>query len=153
VQQFISMLTQIPILANGSLSLISHPSQSGIANDTGESGTTQWHNSVRARSFMKTIKPENGEPLDTDARELVFKKNNYGPISESIVLRYQNGLFLPVPGIRTRRRISFCVRPTPSLSGYCVAHTIGKAVVATTFADHRKMLRRATLFGVARVWW
>jgi RecA-family ATPase len=86
--------------------LISHPSQAGISNDTGESGTTQWHNSVRARCFMKTVKPENGEPLDTDARELVFKKNNYGPMSESIVLRYQNGLFLPVPGIGTLDRIA-----------------------------------------------
>src|SRR5262249_46811865 len=25
-----------------------------------------------------------------------FHKNNYGPISESITLRYQNGLFIPI---------------------------------------------------------
>lgn len=31
-------------------------------------------------------------------RELVFKKNNYGPVSENVVLRYQSGLFLPVAG-------------------------------------------------------
>jgi RecA-family ATPase len=106
VQQFISLLTRMPILANGSLSLICHPSQSGIHSDSGESGTTQWHNSVRARSYMKTLKPEEGEPLDTDARELVFKKNNYGPISESILLRYQNGMFLPIQGIATLDRMA-----------------------------------------------
>jgi RecA-family ATPase len=109
VQQFMSLLTRLPILANGSLSLIMHPSQSGIRGDTGESGSTQWHNSVRARSYMKTPKPEEseeGEPLDTDARELVFKKNNYGPISESILLRYQDGMFLPVQGTTTLDRMA-----------------------------------------------
>jgi hypothetical protein len=48
---------------------------------------------------MKTIKPEAGEQPNSDLRELVFKKNQYGPISETIVLRYQDGLFLPVPGV------------------------------------------------------
>jgi len=106
VQQFITLLTQMAIRANGSVSLISHPSLSGISRDSGESGTTQWHNSVRARSYMKTMKPEDGEPLDTDLRELVFKKNNYGPISETISLQYQNGLFLPVQGIGTLDRLA-----------------------------------------------
>jgi hypothetical protein len=31
----------------------------------------------------------------------VFKKNNYGPISESVMLRYRNGMFLPVAGTST----------------------------------------------------
>ena len=42
---------------------------------------------------------EQGEQPDTDLRELQFKKSNYGPISHSIVLRYQNGLFLRVHGL------------------------------------------------------
>src|SRR5215510_11515525 len=88
VQQFISMLTRLAMLANGSLNLISHPSLTGINTDTGLSGNTQWHNAVRARSYLKSVKPEAGEQPDTDLRELVFKKNNYGPVSESIVLRY-----------------------------------------------------------------
>jgi RecA-family ATPase len=91
VQQFISLLTRLTIVANGSVVPISHPSLTGINNDTGLSGNTQWHNAVRARFYMKSIKPEEGEQPDTDLRELVFKKNNYGPVSESIVLRYQNG--------------------------------------------------------------
>jgi RecA-family ATPase len=98
VQQFVGLLTRIAIVADGSLSLISHPSLTGVNTDTGLSGTTQWHNSVRARSYLKGVKPESGEQPDGDLRELVFKKNNYGPISESIVLKYTNGLFLPVSG-------------------------------------------------------
>jgi RecA-family ATPase len=99
VQQFIGLLTRFAIMANGSVVLISHPSQAGITTDSGISGSTQWHNAVRARFYLKSIKSENGEPTDTDVRELVFKKNNYGPASQSIVVRYQNGLFLPVAGV------------------------------------------------------
>ena len=80
----------------GSLVLISHPSLTGINTESGLSGTTQWHNAMRARYYLRSVKPEPGEPLDTDLREIVFKKNNYGPISESIMLRWTDGLFLPV---------------------------------------------------------
>ena len=48
---------------------------------------------------MRSIQPEEGQQPDTDLREITFKKNNYGPVSANIVLRYQNGLFLPVPGM------------------------------------------------------
>jgi RecA-family ATPase len=104
VQQFVSLLTRLAIDANGSLVLISHPSLTGITTDTGLSGNTQWHNAVRARFYLKGIKPENGEQPDSDLRELVFKKNQYGPISERIVLRYQAGLFRPVPGMSNLER-------------------------------------------------
>jgi RecA-family ATPase len=106
VQQFIGLLTRLAIVSNGSVVLLSHPSLAGIANDTGLSGNTQWHNAVRARCYLKGVKPDNGDELDSDLREIVFKKNNYGPISERIVLRYQNGLFLPVPGITSLDKIA-----------------------------------------------
>jgi RecA-family ATPase len=99
VQQFVSLLTRVAILAKGALVLISHPSLTGINTETGLSGTTQWHNSARARFFMRGVKPTEGEPLDTDLREIVFKKNNYGSVAESIVLRWNDGLYLPVPGV------------------------------------------------------
>lgn len=34
----------------------------------------------------------------------MFKKNNYGPISANLVLRWQNGLYLPVPGMNSLNR-------------------------------------------------
>jgi RecA-family ATPase len=82
----------------GSVVLISHPSLTGITSNSGLSGSTQWHNSVRARAFLKGVKPEGDEPIYTSRRVLEFKKNNYGPIAESIVLRYERGLFLPDAG-------------------------------------------------------
>ena len=105
VQQFVGLLTRVAMAANGSVVLISHPSLAGISTESGLSGTTQWHNAVRARYFLRGVKPEAGEPLDTDLRELVFKKNNYGPVSESIVLRWQGGLFLPVPGATAHQAV------------------------------------------------
>src|SRR5262249_33013708 len=45
--------------------------------------------------YLKRVKAEADEQRDNDLRELVFKKNQFGPMSASIVLRYRNGLFLP----------------------------------------------------------
>lgn len=101
VQQFIGLLTRLAILANGSVVLVSHPSVTGIATNSGLSGSTAWHNSVRARFFLRGVKPKEsddggGEP-DNDLRELEFRKNNYGPVAETLTLRWQHGLFLPEP--------------------------------------------------------
>jgi excisionase family DNA binding protein len=96
VQQFVGLLTRIAILANGSVQLISHPSLTGIASESGLSGSTQWHNAVRARAYMRSIKPDDEQPHN-DLREIVFKKNQYGTLSDRVVLKYQHGMFLPLP--------------------------------------------------------
>lgn len=95
VQQFVAMLRRIAVAANGAVLLIAHPSLTGISTDTGLSGSTQWHNAVRARLYLKGIKPENGEPADSDLRALEFRKNQYGPAAHTVVLRWKDGLFLP----------------------------------------------------------
>jgi len=55
---------------------------------------------------MTAPKLEQGEQPDTDLRELQFKKSNYGPISNNIVLRYQNGLFLPEGGLSSLDKLA-----------------------------------------------
>lgn len=103
VQQFIGMMTKLAIVANGTTVLISHPSLSGISSDSGTSGSTQWHNAVRARCFIRGVKADqqddSGDRPDGNLREIFWKKSNYGPVSESIVLQWKDGLFLPVAGI------------------------------------------------------
>jgi RecA-family ATPase len=99
VRQFIQLLTRLAMLARGAVVLISHPSLSGIASGSGLSGSTAWHNSVRSRFYLRGVKAPGAEDDDapaTDMRVLEFRKNNYGPISEAVTLRYQNGLFVPV---------------------------------------------------------
>jgi RecA-family ATPase len=95
VRQFVGLLRKLAIAANTSVVLLGHPSLTGINTGTGLSGSTGWHNSVRARMYLTSPAPEEDEQPDSDLRELRFKKNNYGPVSDSIVLRYRNGLFLP----------------------------------------------------------
>ena len=99
VRQFISLLRRLAIVADGSVVLLSHPSLTGINTGTGISGSTAWHNSVRARMYMTAPKIESGEQPDTDVREIQFKKSNYGRVADSMVLRYQHGLFLPEAGL------------------------------------------------------
>jgi RecA-family ATPase len=105
VQQFIQLLRRITRVSGGGLLLITHPSLTGIgdgsASHAGLSGTTQWHNAVRARASMRINKSDDG--LDTGMREgmreIKFHKNQYGSISASCFVRWQNGLFLPVEGM------------------------------------------------------
>ena len=58
-----------------------------------------WH-------YLTSVKAKDGEQPEGDLRELQFKKNQYGPAAESIVLRYQRGLFLPVGGTSSLDRHS-----------------------------------------------
>jgi DNA polymerase bacteriophage-type len=104
VQQFEALMKRVAILAGGSVVLVSHPSLAGIASGTGLSGSTQWHNAVRARAYMKIVKTRREErddssPEDTGVRELAFQKIQYGAPVPPVILRYQSGLFLPEPSL------------------------------------------------------
>jgi hypothetical protein len=57
-----------------------------------------FHNSVRARAYLTHAQTEKGEKPDPDLRDLIFKKNNYGPVAERILLRWERGVFVPEGG-------------------------------------------------------
>jgi RecA-family ATPase len=99
VRQFVGLLRKLAIKANAAVVITSHPSLTGIKTDTGLSGSTGWHNSVRARAYLTKVKTDDkdDEP-DPTLRQLEFKKNNYGPISRSISLQWVDGVFRPVGG-------------------------------------------------------
>lgn len=99
VYGFVSHMQALAQVANGSVTVMSHPSLAGMSSGSGLSGSTAWNGAFRFRMYLTSVKAESGEQPDTDLRELVFKKNQYGPLAESIVLRYQRGLFLPVAGM------------------------------------------------------
>src|SRR5215471_1714697 len=92
----VGLLADVVIVSASTV--LSHPSLQGIASGSGISGSTAWHGAFRFRQYLSGIKPEPGEQPDTDLRQLEFKKNQYGPIGETIILHYRNGLFLPVLG-------------------------------------------------------
>lgn len=83
------------MVASGSVTVLSHPSLQGISSGSGISGSTTRHGVFRFCQYLKGIKPSNREQPDGDLRELAFKKNQYGPTGETIVLHYHRRLFLP----------------------------------------------------------
>jgi RecA-family ATPase len=90
--------TRIAIAANGSVTLLSHPSLTGINTGTGLSGVTQWHNAFQARAYLTSVNPKEGEQPNKDLREIRFLKNQYGKCDDSLVLRWDRGIFRPVEG-------------------------------------------------------
>jgi RecA-family ATPase len=107
VRQFVGLMRKLAIAAGGSVVLLAHPSLTGISSGTGLSGSTAWHNSVRARMLLKSpSRDSNDDQSASDLRELSFLKNNYGPLAERIVLRYRNGLFLPEAGQSTLEKLA-----------------------------------------------
>jgi RecA-family ATPase len=99
VYAFAMHMQALAVAADGSVTVLSHPSLQGINSGSGISGSTAWHGAFRFRQYLKGVKSDSGEQPDNDLRELEFKKNQYGPRAENIVLRYQNGLFLPEMGV------------------------------------------------------
>jgi len=106
VYAFAMHMQALAMVANGSVTVLSHPSLQGINSGSGLSGSTAWHGAFRFRQYLKGVKASDGELPDNDLRELQFLKNQYGPRGENIVLRYQRGLFLPEAGISNLDRAS-----------------------------------------------
>jgi RecA-family ATPase len=55
VRLFVSFLRKLARDFDCAVILLSHPSVRGMADDSGTSGNTAWHNSVRARMYVKTL--------------------------------------------------------------------------------------------------
>jgi RecA-family ATPase len=96
VRQFVGMLRKLAMQANAYIIINSHPSLTGINSGSGLSGSTGWHNSVRARAYLTTVKTDKDDEPDPNLRKLEFKKNNYGPIARTIELRWERGVYVPV---------------------------------------------------------
>jgi RecA-family ATPase len=99
VYAFAMHMQALAKVAGGSVTVLSHPSLAGISSGSGISGSTAWDAAFRFRQYLTGIKPSDGEQPDSDVRELQFKKNQYGPLGESVAVRYQRGLFLPIAGM------------------------------------------------------
>lgn len=106
VYAFAMHMQALAMVASGSVTVLSHPSLAGISSGSGISGSTAWHGAFRFRQYLKGTKASDGEQPDSDLRELEFKKNQYGPTGESIVLRYQRGLYLPEGGVSSLDKVA-----------------------------------------------
>ena len=65
---------------------------SGITSGTGRGGSMDWQNATRGRMYLETVTED-----DAGAeRVLTVKKTNYGKEGERILLRWQEGCFIPL---------------------------------------------------------
>jgi len=104
VRQFIGHLRGMAMAAGAGVLLTSHPSLTGINTGTGLSGSTAWNASVRSRLYFKRATTDRDEEPDSDLRVLEVMKSNYGPIGETINLRWSKGLFVLVGGMTDLER-------------------------------------------------
>jgi RecA-family ATPase len=98
VRQFISLLRGIALTHEVGVVLLSHPSQFGIQNGSGYSGSTAWNNSVRSRLYLERPKADEGCEPDPDLRVLRLMKANYGKAGSEIQLRWREGRFIVEQG-------------------------------------------------------
>jgi RecA-family ATPase len=101
--QFIKMGQRLAQNVNCSVSILAHPSVAGMATGTRLSGSTAWHNKVRARAYLTIVPADKGG--DGDLRELKFMKNNYGRQSDAIQIRWQQGVFVLENAADNDRRV------------------------------------------------
>ena len=145
VRQFITLLRGLAIDANTAVLVASHPSLTGKVTGTGLSGTTAWHNSVRARLYLKGIKTNSGDESDPDLRELEVMKSNYGPGGERIRMRWHQGIFIPEPGpsslkqradARKAEEVFFTLLGRFEKQERTVSANFGPTYAPKVFADH-----------------
>jgi RecA-family ATPase len=91
VRSFLKQLRQLTIAGEGAVLLIGHPSVAGITTGSGLSGSTDWHNAVRARMYFTGAKKNDDD--DPNARELQILKNQFGPPGEVVRLVWKNGVY------------------------------------------------------------
>jgi RecA-family ATPase len=106
VYGFANHMQALAMVAGGSVTVLSHPSLAGMSSGSGISGSTAWHGAFRFRMYLTSLKAEAGEQPDGDLRELQFLKNQYGPKSEAIAVRYQRGLFLSEQGMSSLDKVA-----------------------------------------------
>ena len=96
VRQFINGLNKLALEIDGAVLLCAHPSVAGMASGRGDGGNTAWNNSVRSRLYLTRPQPEDGAPIDPDARILSRKKSNYARTGgDDMILKWQDGVFVP----------------------------------------------------------
>lgn len=96
-RQFIGLLRALAIRHSCTVLLLDHPSQSGMSSGTGTSGSTAWNNSVRSRLYFERVKGEDGTDADPDLRRLTVMKANYAQSGLELRVRWERGVFVPVP--------------------------------------------------------
>jgi RecA-family ATPase len=83
--------------ATGAASVtLAHPSLAGSANGSTGSGSTAWKGTFRSQLYLELPQLEEGEQHDPDVRVLRRAKANYASRNDTIELKWQAGVFVPL---------------------------------------------------------
>jgi RecA-family ATPase len=93
VKRFVNLLTSLARDQGAAVLLLSHPSRSGLATGSLDSGSTGWHNSVRSRWTLAPEPSEGGAP--NKGLILTRAKSNYAPGDPKIRLQWARGILTP----------------------------------------------------------
>jgi len=75
---------------------LAHPSLAGAANGSTGSGSTGWLGTFRAQLYLESPKLEADEDADADLRVLRRAKANFARRDETIEIKWQAGVFVPL---------------------------------------------------------
>jgi RecA-family ATPase len=94
VRRFIgTCLGRLAIEHDCGVVLLAHPSQAGLRDGSGTSGSTAWGNTVRSRIYMTRPSEEEGGAL-SDRRILTRMKANYAACGARVDIVWRNGAFV-----------------------------------------------------------
>jgi RecA-family ATPase len=71
-----------------------HPSRSGQSTGSGEFGSVQWDATFRSRMYLEGVKEDADTEGDPNLRTLTRKKANYALRSDTIPLRWKDGVLV-----------------------------------------------------------
>jgi RecA-family ATPase len=94
VRDFIAELRRLALATRAAVVILAHPSLSGQANRTGNSGSTHWTNAVRSVLYLRQPDQDSGVSPDPDARLLEVLKSNYARAGLPLPLRWSAGAFV-----------------------------------------------------------
>jgi RecA-family ATPase len=153
VRQFIGLLRGLAIAGDAAVIVCLHPSLEGIRSGTGLSGSTAWHNSVRARAYMHTVTANGMEP-DKTLRQLEFMKSNYSALADTIMLRWKNGVYVPEAKLGSLEKMAADAKADEAFvhllkrfadQGRNVSHVPGPTFAPAVFAKADTGFNRAQL--------
>ena len=137
-----------------SVLLLSHPSQAGRNNGTGESGSTAWNNSVRSRLYLSRPKAASKDGLTDEERNMRILKRmkaNYGESGdEGLYMRWQAGAYMPCEKPQKQPRKAKAEAETDSAEGKPVEAETERpaednALVAEALRRSGALLKRAEI--------
>jgi RecA-family ATPase len=98
-RQCMQLLASLPVDFGTGVVMPSHTSLRGLSSGDGTSGSVQWNNGCRLRTYLRRlIDPDTRHELDPFLREWEGMKANWSPTGKIINLRWSQGLFVPDTG-------------------------------------------------------